>query len=306
MTREAKKTMPTVPWIPVRLDLADDPAVIAICNQTDCVDEEHVVGKLHKVWSWFNRQTTDGYARSVTKEWIDRHVSVAGFAQAMIDVGWLDIVGGGLQLPNFEEFNSKSAKKRLQAARRMARKRTSDAPSVTPSEPPAAESYAGGVTDGEQQRHEELELEEEKELEKQEEQEVEKDVLDETRRDDHLENSLSWTEPFCALVLDYCRQKFATGPKPVFGGQLKPEDRWLLLKVATLAITLQISETLVDEGLEAIRHHEGPVKNRAAFYTSVLYDKAEEAGVPIKKLLAKIELPEQLLSRRAVESGDRG
>lgn len=113
-------------WIPMRMDLAEDPAVIAICDATN-LDEFGVVGRLHRVWGWFNSQSRDGHAPCVTEKWIDRLVGVTGFADAMLKAGWLERSDSGISLPNFDRWNSKSAKKRLLATRRKRHARVTQA-----------------------------------------------------------------------------------------------------------------------------------------------------------------------------------
>ena len=108
-------------WIKMRVDLDEDPAVIAIAESLK-MDEDHVVGKLWRVWKWANQQTINGNAPSVTKNWLDRYVRVAGFAQAMVDSGWLEFSDGketGLIIPNFERHNGKSAKTRALTSKRV-------------------------------------------------------------------------------------------------------------------------------------------------------------------------------------------
>jgi hypothetical protein len=119
-------------WIPMRVDLADDPAVIAIAGATG-LDEDAVVGKLHRLWSWANKHLENGYASSVTDSWIDRHTGTTGFAAAMLNAGWLRIRSGGVEFPSFDRWNSKGAKNRVLSAQRMKKKR--DADSVTKSSP---------------------------------------------------------------------------------------------------------------------------------------------------------------------------
>jgi len=120
-------------WIKMRSSLGDDPDVIGIAIACD-ISQDLVVGKLHRLWSWADEHTTDGHAPSVTKAFLDRYVSVAGFAQAMVDVGWLCILDEGVHFPDFERHNGKSAKKRALSAKRSSEYRAkSDAPSVTKS-----------------------------------------------------------------------------------------------------------------------------------------------------------------------------
>jgi hypothetical protein len=109
-------------WIKMRTDLAEDPAVISIAAACD-LDEDAVVGKLHRLWSWADRQSRDGHA-CVTLAWVDRHVACDGFADAMSDAGWLDLShDGDIAFPNWETHNSKSSKVRSQAQVRQQKRR---------------------------------------------------------------------------------------------------------------------------------------------------------------------------------------
>ena len=107
-------------WIKMRCDLASDPAVIGMAEKTGLA-EDHVVGKLHRLWSWADAQTPDGNAPSVTPAWVDRYLGTEGFAAAMISVGWLCVRNNGIVFPNFDRHNSQTSKKRLLAAGRVAR-----------------------------------------------------------------------------------------------------------------------------------------------------------------------------------------
>lgn len=98
-------------WIKMRNDLAEDPAVIGMAAQLG-VDEFSVIGRLHVLWAWADRQSRDGHAHGVTTSWIDRKVQRDGFADAMVTVGWLLITDDGISIPNFANHNGESAKTR--------------------------------------------------------------------------------------------------------------------------------------------------------------------------------------------------
>lgn len=115
-------------WIPMRCDLTDDPAVIGVSEDLD-MSLEHVVGCLHKLWSWASCQTLDGNASSVTFAFLDRYIGVTGFADALCKHGWLEHNGPGLTVPKFDRHMSESAKKRAQTRIRVQKHR--NAPSVT-------------------------------------------------------------------------------------------------------------------------------------------------------------------------------
>lgn len=106
-------------WIKMRTDLQLDPSVIAIASAVG-IDEDHVVGKLHRLWSWADQHTFDGNASSVTEKWIDRFTNCAGFASAMRDTGWLILTEGGVQFPKFYRHNGQTGKQRALTAKRVA------------------------------------------------------------------------------------------------------------------------------------------------------------------------------------------
>jgi hypothetical protein len=120
-------------WIKMRLDLAEDPAVIAMGGQTG-LDEFAVVGRLQNLWSWADRQSRDGHAVGVTEKWIDARLRCDGFAKAMQSVGWLHLTAKGIEFPNFDRHNGESAKKRALGTVRKAKQRAGLA------DPDAAES----------------------------------------------------------------------------------------------------------------------------------------------------------------------
>jgi len=101
-------------WIKMRCDLDEDPSTIGIAERTG-LDIDTTIGKLFRFWRWINRQSRDGHA-PVSLVYVDRHVACAGFAQAMVDVGWLEPAGErGFRVPRFDRHNSKSAKQRALA-----------------------------------------------------------------------------------------------------------------------------------------------------------------------------------------------
>lgn len=110
-------------WIKMRVDLADDPHVIAIAAQLQ-VHETHVVGMLHKAWSWADKHAKNGHAKNVTLSWIDRFIGVTGFGQAMQEAGWL-VVEDGITFPDFDRHNGESAKKRADDTDRKRKERSS-------------------------------------------------------------------------------------------------------------------------------------------------------------------------------------
>lgn len=109
-------------WIKMRVDLRDDPAVISISDALG-LDPDTVVGKLHRLWSWATGQLRDGNATGVTESWVDRYISVTGFARAMQNARWLVVEDGRIAFPNWESHLSKGAKNRAGVKDRVAKHR---------------------------------------------------------------------------------------------------------------------------------------------------------------------------------------
>jgi len=123
-------------WIALRHDLADDPAVLRIAAACK-ISQQHAVGCLHAVWSWFDRHTTNGKACELDAAFIDTLAGVEGFAQALESVGWLRVTSTAIAVPRFNRHMSQSAKTRQLTARRVARhrQRKRNADGVTESSP---------------------------------------------------------------------------------------------------------------------------------------------------------------------------
>jgi len=122
-------------WLKFETSTLDKPEVWAIA-QTLGIDPDAVVGKLLRVWSWFDQQSTSGNAPSVTKALLDRASGVTGFCDAVIKAGWMLDDGENISLPNFERHNGKTAKTRAQTGKRVKDHRFTveqdcNAPSVT-------------------------------------------------------------------------------------------------------------------------------------------------------------------------------
>lgn len=106
-------------WIKFELATPDKPEVWAIAASLS-IDPDAVVGKLLRVWGWFDQQTENGNAPSVSKMLLDRLVGVTGFCNAVIDAEWMLDDGKQLSLPHFDRHNGKTAKNRALTAKRVA------------------------------------------------------------------------------------------------------------------------------------------------------------------------------------------
>ena len=118
-------------WIKFELTTLDKPEVCQIGDLAD-IDPDAVVGKLMRVWGWFDQQTQDGNAPSVSKKLLDRQVGVIGFCEHMKSVGWMVEVDGVISLPHFDRHNGKTAKNRLLTAKRVANHKSANGKTNAP------------------------------------------------------------------------------------------------------------------------------------------------------------------------------
>lgn len=111
-------------WLKMECATPDKPEVLAITVKLGWDDPDLTVGKLFRLWRWFDQQTTDGNARGVTSALLDRQIGAPGFVQALADVGWALIGADGVVLVNFDRHNGKTAKDRALTAKRVANHKT--------------------------------------------------------------------------------------------------------------------------------------------------------------------------------------
>jgi hypothetical protein len=146
-------------WLKIRHDLEDAPEIRRIARAAG-LDRDAVLGKLVRVWSWFDRHASaDGRIPGAELEDLDDKANAAGFGAAMAAAGWLEADAAGLALPNWERHNGEGAKERALKAERMRRARAGEpddleagergAPVALGAPPPAqprgARAAAGGA-----------------------------------------------------------------------------------------------------------------------------------------------------------------
>ena len=112
-------------WIKFQIDTPDKPEVLAIASRLN-IDPDAVVGKLIRVWSWFDKHTVDGNAESVTLSFLDRITGITGFGEQMVFVGWIEQNGSVLTMINFAYHNGKSAKSRALGKDRVEKHRNGE------------------------------------------------------------------------------------------------------------------------------------------------------------------------------------
>ena len=112
-------------WIKMRIELQTHPKVVRILSAMrphsvrQSTDKFWVIGGLHAVWCVFDTHSEDGVLLGYTPETLDHIIGLPGISDAMIAVGWLHYDGfETLVLPEFDEHNSQSAKRRAEDQKR--------------------------------------------------------------------------------------------------------------------------------------------------------------------------------------------
>lgn len=140
-------------WIKMRTNLWDDPRIARICDLTD-QSEAAVIGGLYWLWAMADEHTVDGLLHGLTLRAIDRKTGVKGLGEALATVGWLSEDEDGVTIINFDEHNGESAKKRCQTAKRVAKKRNSNADVTQGALQNEDESVTGALARREEKREE--------------------------------------------------------------------------------------------------------------------------------------------------------
>jgi hypothetical protein len=105
-------------WIKMRLSLQTHPKIVRILSATKS-DKFRAIGGLHAVWSVFDTHSVDGKLYGYTPEALDHIIGWPGFSGAMIEAEWLLFDGAEtLMLPDFDEHNGASGKRRAEDQKR--------------------------------------------------------------------------------------------------------------------------------------------------------------------------------------------
>ena len=126
-------------WLKFDCTLPDKPETLALTALMAWDDPDLTVGKLMRLFRWFDLHTLDGNAAGVTPALLDRVIGVPGFVHAVEKVGWLELQGDGLSLKNFNRHNGATAKSRALTAKRVANHRANGSNDETVTPPLARE-----------------------------------------------------------------------------------------------------------------------------------------------------------------------
>lgn len=123
-------------WIKMGVGLRRHPKVVRITAALK-TDRLRVVGALHAVWCVFDEHSTDGVLPGYTAGIMDEEIGWRGFSTAMQAVGWLVEDDEGLQVPDYEEHNGATAKRRALDAQGKGkrRKKSAECPALDDDDP---------------------------------------------------------------------------------------------------------------------------------------------------------------------------
>lgn len=107
-------------WIKVEMSTPDKAEVMRLSRDLK-LDRDTLVGKLIRVWAWFDQNSVDGNIDACVDADVDALVDTPEFAKHLRAVKWLQTSadGNGISMPNFERHNGKSSKKRALKSRRQ-------------------------------------------------------------------------------------------------------------------------------------------------------------------------------------------
>jgi hypothetical protein len=158
------------PWIKIETCTPDKPEICSLSTQLR-MDEDTVVGKLVRLWSWAELNRIQPNDLGVTREFIDKLVGRKGFALALMQAGWLAETDGKLSFRNFKRHNNPVAQNKALTAKRVARHRlrkaaTQEKVTASPLDDAVSEAPQGVIpstrNEGKERnstRHEELTIE---------------------------------------------------------------------------------------------------------------------------------------------------
>lgn len=110
-------------WIKFEKITTDKPEVFEMASILG-IDPDSVVGKLLRIWSWFDDHSKDGHASVTLLSRFERDTNVTGFIDAMIKVGWMEKTDTELILSNFDRHHGQTAKTRALSANRKQNERS--------------------------------------------------------------------------------------------------------------------------------------------------------------------------------------
>jgi hypothetical protein len=110
-------------WHPIFNNLRDSPRVVRMARDLKC-KRTLIVGACSIWWAILDDHGTNGLVSGYGLDELDDVVQVKGFGDAMVSVGWIQVVDAGLFAPEWEKHNSHGAKVRMTERSKKRRQRS--------------------------------------------------------------------------------------------------------------------------------------------------------------------------------------
>ncbi len=110
-------------WLKIEKATPHKPEILRIAYELG-IDPDRAFGICFRFWSWCDDNLKDGNAIGVTDVMLNALLKCDGFATALINVGWLRVRNGSLEVPNYDRHLSENAKKRGLSQQRTAKSRS--------------------------------------------------------------------------------------------------------------------------------------------------------------------------------------
>jgi len=107
-------------WIPWEFGLSKKREVMIIARVLG-VSRREAAAMCMEVWEWAQAQSVDGVVPGFTAGDVSGATEIPGMGEAMLGAGWIVESESGIQFPNWDRFNAKSSKARIQNAERQRR-----------------------------------------------------------------------------------------------------------------------------------------------------------------------------------------
>lgn len=107
-------------WLKLELSTPDKPELLKLSRITQ-LHKDAVLGKLIRIWAWFDRNSVDGHVDGVVAADIDELALHDGFSIALKQVNWMDFSDAEqwVKLMNFDRHNGETAKTRALKTKRQ-------------------------------------------------------------------------------------------------------------------------------------------------------------------------------------------
>jgi hypothetical protein len=112
-----------IPWLKIEHTTPDKPEVEHIADELG-IHPLHAFGLCFVFWRWCDAHLRDGHYLGGTLDKVDRHVHHAGFAEAILQSGWIQLEDDRIIVTHFLKHLGDSAKSRASGAKRKENSRT--------------------------------------------------------------------------------------------------------------------------------------------------------------------------------------